>query len=84
MRLDRYLKRYKITPEDFAKLVDVHPTTVYRIIQGISFPKSSNLKRIAEVTNGLVKANDFLGVERPPSAPGRRGRPRKDLVQEGA
>lgn len=77
MRLDRYLKRHKTTPEAFAKLIGVHETTVYRFLQGLSFPKSGNLKRIAEATGGSVQANDFMDVKRPPPAAGGRGRPRK-------
>jgi transcriptional regulator with XRE-family HTH domain len=86
MRLDRYLKRRKITPEAFAGSIGVHPTTIYRFLQGLSFPKSSNLKRIAAATEGKVQANDFMDVERPPAAPGGRGRPRKngELQREGA
>ena len=85
MKLDRWLKRHKVSPEAFAKQIGVHETTVYRFIQGLSFPKSSNLRKIAEVTNGSVKANDFLNVERPPTKPGGRGRPRKAdaLEREG-
>jgi transcriptional regulator with XRE-family HTH domain len=90
MRLDRYLKRNKVTPEDFAVLIDVHPTTIYRFLQGLSFPKSGNLKRIAEATNGSVSANDFLNVPRPPPAANGKGRPRGPLkpkeneVKDGA
>jgi transcriptional regulator with XRE-family HTH domain len=85
MRLDRYLKRQKISPEVFAEMIGVHPTTIYRFIQGLSFPKSANLRRIAEATKGKVSANDFMGVQRPPAAPGGRGRPRKaELQDEGA
>jgi hypothetical protein len=77
MKLDRYLKRKKMTPEAFAVLIEVHPTTVYRFLQGLSFPKSGNLKRIAAVTEGSVTANDFVNVARPPPDPNGRGRPRK-------
>ena len=76
MKLDRYLKRKKMTPEAFAALIEVHPTTVYRFIQGLSFPKSGNLKKIAEVTGGSVTPNDFVNVTRPPPNPSRKGRPR--------
>lgn len=81
MKLDRYLKRKKITPEAFAVLIEVHPTTVYRFLQGLSFPKSGNLKRITEVTAGSVTPNDFVNVTRPPASPTRRGRPRKPLEE---
>jgi transcriptional regulator with XRE-family HTH domain len=77
MQLERYLKRKRIPLEDFAALVDVHPSTIYRFIQGLAFPKSSNLKKIAQVTNGSVSANDFLDVKRPPPSKTKRGRPRK-------
>jgi predicted transcriptional regulator len=76
MRLERYLKRNKITPEDFAVTIDVHPTTVYRFINGLSFPKSGNLKAIYDATGGKVSANDFINVPRPPPAGDNRGRPR--------
>jgi transcriptional regulator with XRE-family HTH domain len=81
MKLDRYLKRKKITPEDFAALIPVHPTTIYRFLNGLSFPKSGNIRRISEVTNGSVTANDFVDVKRPPADPNGRGRPRKTLEQ---
>jgi predicted transcriptional regulator len=84
MKLDRWLKRNKVTPEDFAKTIGVHETTVYRFLQGISFPKSGNLRRIAEATAGSVQANDFMNVARPPPPPGRRGRPRKAEVENAA
>ena len=82
MKLARYLKRKKLSPEDFAVLIEVHPTTVYRFIQGLSFPKSGNLKRIAQVTGGSVTANDFVDVQRPPADPNGRGRPRKTGEQQ--
>jgi hypothetical protein len=77
MKLDRWLKRNKMTPEAFASLIDVHETSVYRFLQGLVFPKSGNLRKIAEVTGGAVQANDFLNVKRPAPSPTRRGRPRK-------
>lgn len=77
MKLERYLKRKKITPEAFAVLIDVHPTTIYRFLQGLSFPKSSNLRRIQHATSGSVTANDFINITRPPADPNGRGRPRK-------
>jgi Helix-turn-helix len=83
MRLDHYLQQNDIKPEAFAEQIGVHTTTIYRFIQGTSFPKSSNLKRIAEVTGGAVQANDFIGVERTPVAHGQRGRPRKTEGEGG-
>jgi transcriptional regulator with XRE-family HTH domain len=83
MRLARYLQRNKLSQEAFAALAGLHPTTIYRFVNGLAFPKSSNLRKISEVTNGLVKANDFMDVVRPPAAPGGRGRPRKPEGSEG-
>jgi transcriptional regulator with XRE-family HTH domain len=84
MRLERYLKRKKISPEQFADRIGVHSTTVYRFLSGLAFPKTSNLKKISEATEGKVGPNDFMGVERPPAQPpGGRGRPRKaDVLTE--
>jgi transcriptional regulator with XRE-family HTH domain len=82
MKLDRWLKRKKMTPEAFAALIEVHETTVYRFLQGLVFPKSGNLRKIAEVTDGAVQANDFLNVRRPPPDGSGRGRPRKDPTDE--
>lgn len=78
MRLTYWLKRKKMSSDEFAVLIGVHPTTIYRFENGLSFPKSANLKRITEVTDGAVKPNDFVNIERPPPTPGR-GRPRKSI-----
>lgn len=86
MRLSVYLKKKKIAPEDFARAIGAHPSTVYRFLHGLSFPKSGNIRKIFEATEGAVKANDFIYVERP--AYRGIGRPRslkvKDLERKAA
>jgi 3,4-dihydroxy 2-butanone 4-phosphate synthase / GTP cyclohydrolase II len=78
MRLPDYLAERNITHEAFAETLGVHPTTVYRLCSGLSFPKRSTIRQILELTRGRVTANDFLGVERPPPQIGSRGRPRRE------
>jgi hypothetical protein len=76
MRLSDYLEQEGASHEAFARSIGVHSTTVYRLCSGLSFPKSSTLKRIFEITAGKVTPNDFLSVRRPPPQVGGRGRPR--------
>jgi predicted DNA-binding transcriptional regulator AlpA len=81
MRLRDYLaqrqgSRYAVYGQ-FADEIGVQRSTIYRLCDGLYFPKLSTLTRIVERTDGAVTANDFLGLERAP--PSGRGRPREPV-----
>lgn len=59
MRLSVYLKRRSLSPEAFADLVGLHPTTVYRLLAG-SFPKRTTIKKVVAATNGEITAKDMI------------------------
>lgn len=60
MKLSVYLKRKKMTPAAFARLVGVAPLTVHRWLKGERFPLR-HLAEIKSATGGSVTANDFAG-----------------------
>lgn len=60
MRLAAYLKKHEISPEQFAKVVGLHMTTVYRLLAGDSMPKRSTIGAIVHATGGQVRAVDLL------------------------
>jgi transcriptional regulator with XRE-family HTH domain len=60
MTLTDYLIKNKISPEKFAAQVGVAPSTIYRLLGGVTIPKRQNLKKILEATNGEVGVNELL------------------------
>jgi transcriptional regulator with XRE-family HTH domain len=62
MKLDAYLEQKNMPVEQFADLIGVHRTSVYRFIKGLAFPRPSTLKRITQETGGRVTANDFVAL----------------------
>ena len=60
MRLTTYLKLHSQSPEQFAKAVGLHMTTVYRLPAGDSMPKRSTITAIVAATGGQVRAIDLI------------------------
>ncbi len=60
MRLDQYLIKYGIPVEVFADKIGVHRTSIYRFMNGLTFPRPQTLLRISAETGGRVTANDFV------------------------
>lgn len=58
MRLAEWLKKQKMSVLDFAKKAEVSSMTVYRW-QEDTIPDREKMKKIVELTNGAVTANDF-------------------------
>jgi predicted transcriptional regulator len=59
--LDQFLAENALSPEAFAKMVGVHPTTIYRVLSGRSIPKRRNLEKILKLTRGHVTVAELLG-----------------------
>ena len=59
MKLTEWLQENQVTRGKFAELVGVDPLSVRRWEKGERMPVS-HFKRISEVTEGLVTANDFV------------------------
>jgi predicted transcriptional regulator len=74
MQLKAYLDREGLSMDEFSKSLGVHRTTLYRIINGLSYPRKKVTLRILELTKGKVTAKDFLeqvprsGASEPPVA----------------
>ena len=60
MKLSKWLQTKKVTMTEFAGYVGVTHSAVWRWCHGESFPMLDNLRAIATVTEGKVKANDFM------------------------
>ena len=60
MRLSEYLAKKGLSPEQFAAIVGVHPTTIYRQLAGATIPKRQNLAKIIEATDGEVAISDLM------------------------
>lgn len=59
MNLKTYLRKKCLTPVEFAKLADVCPVTVYKLLKG----KRVNIhttRKIVHITEGAVKSEDIL------------------------
>ena len=65
MRLDDWIAQRGITREAFAALIDVEAPTVTRYANGDRVPRPRIMRRIIEVTEGQVTANDFIGGKEP-------------------
>ncbi len=62
MRLSNYLQKSGHSYEDFAGLIGVTMTTVYRYAKGLRIPDENVMPVIHAVTNGEVTANDFYDL----------------------
>jgi transcriptional regulator with XRE-family HTH domain len=60
MRLSEFLAKRQMSPESFAALVGVHPTTIYRLLNGATIPKRGNLTKILAATEGDVTVSDLM------------------------
>jgi hypothetical protein len=61
MKLAQYMTDKKITPEALAeKVKNVSASGVRKWMYGERTPRPDQMRRIAEVTNGKVKPNDFI------------------------
>ncbi len=63
MKLADYLKENSITAASFAEMIGVDKSTVCRWIEPagdkVYRPRWDHIRKIEEITGGLVKANDF-------------------------
>ena len=59
-KLARYMKRHKLSDIAMAELIGVSRQAVYNYRVGARTPKQAVMRRIREVTNGRIKADDFL------------------------
>lgn len=62
MQLNDYLEKNNLTAQDFAPLIGVKWSAVYRYISGTRVPAKHIMQRIFEVTGGQVTPNDILGI----------------------
>ncbi|WP_417842115.1 helix-turn-helix domain-containing protein [Terasakiella sp.] len=60
MLLKVYLKKKKITMLEFADRIDVHVSTVSRIVRGVVVPSRNTMARIFEETDGKVRPSDLV------------------------
>jgi len=60
MKLAEYLTEQKLTDEAFGTLVGMSQSQISRIKRGISRPSWDSLASIERVTDGAVRAADFI------------------------
>lgn len=58
-KLDQFLRANNLTQKDFGVLIGLSQPSVHRILNRKTFPRQKTLKKITEVTDGAVTANDF-------------------------
>lgn len=62
MKLDSYLKQHCISSGQFAAMVHVNCSTIYRIRTGQTFPHKKTIQAIWQATDGQVGPNDLLMI----------------------
>lgn len=60
MMLETWMIKNDITDEQMAKKVEASASGVRKWRLGMRIPRPVQMRRIYEVTNGLVTANDFV------------------------
>ncbi len=60
-RIKELREQRKISQEEIAEHLNIHPANYWRIENGISYPKPENLEKICEVLD--VKAKDLFSFE---------------------
>jgi transcriptional regulator with XRE-family HTH domain len=59
MKLGEYINQKKLSQEAFGNLIEVSQAAVARFVNGQRMPRREIILRIAQITGGLVTANDF-------------------------
>jgi transcriptional regulator with XRE-family HTH domain len=62
MKLAKFMQMKNLDDAGLAKLLDKDRVTVNRYRRGKKIPSASTIVRIAEISGGLVTANDLLGI----------------------
>lgn len=60
-KLKQYLKEKNITQREFSEIIGVNSMTLWHYLHGSRVPRLKIMKKIIELTNGYVTANDFFG-----------------------
>lgn len=60
MDLDSYLSQEDLSNADFAALIEVDPSSVWRFRNGARIPRRDTMMKIVDATGGAVTANDFF------------------------
>ena len=63
MTLDEWIRHTALTQRQVSKLLDVTPSTVSRIVNGIRAPSAKLIRRIVAESGGLVTSDELLGIE---------------------
>jgi len=63
MKLAAYLRSRNLKHQEFAALIGCEQPTVTRFVRGRRIPSAALMRRIVEVTEGEVTANDFFEAE---------------------
>lgn len=64
MTLDEYLQVNKLTQKKFAAIIGVKNLAISRYKAGTRTPTPEIMRKIYEVTGGLVTPTDLLGLEK--------------------
>ena len=59
MMLSQYLKKHRVTQEEFGRSIGVKRLSVSRYINGERIPSPKTAKRIVKVTKGAVQLKDL-------------------------
>jgi hypothetical protein len=62
-KLEAWIRSQGLQQQEFAKLIPVRPTAVCRWLSGERIPRPNQIRRIVEVTQGQITANDLLRLE---------------------
>lgn len=65
MRLAEWLKQENKTATDLAAEIPVDTSTVTRYVNGQRVPRKEHMRRIRDITNGAVTADDFMSPDAP-------------------
>lgn len=66
MTLSDYLNAHGLTLAEFGARIGVKPQSVHRYVRYGRIPEPAVMARIARVTGGDVKPNDFFDIEERP------------------
>jgi transcriptional regulator with XRE-family HTH domain len=64
MKIEQYIKKYKLNKSKFARLCGLNVYTIYRFIKGNGIPSSSVALKIYYATNGEVTMEDLIPTDK--------------------
>jgi transcriptional regulator with XRE-family HTH domain len=63
MQLSDYMQAYNLTDKELAAKIGKHRVSISRYRRGLETPSPEVIKKLVELSGGIITANELLGIE---------------------